>query len=60
EKVEQDIMTRISKKSWSDVNRTMVQFGRDICRPGIPQCWRCPISKWCRYPHKTKKPAKMK
>jgi len=57
ERVERDIQNVLPKSLWSETNRTFVQFGRDICRPGKPQCWRCPVAKWCAYPNKTSKPA---
>ena len=38
-----------------DVNRVFVQFGRTICIPRTPRCWKCPVAKWCAYPHKTPK-----
>ena len=55
ERVEQDLIRLVPKKIWSDVNRTMVQFGRDVCQPIKPQCWRCPVAKWCPFEPKTKK-----
>jgi endonuclease-3 len=56
ERVERDIQTTLPKELWSETNRTFVQFGRDICKPGTPQCWRCPVAKWCAYPRKTPRP----
>ncbi|MSR85400.1 endonuclease III [Candidatus Uhrbacteria bacterium] len=53
--VEQELMKLIPKKFWGDLNRTGVQFGRDICRPGIPQCYRCPVAKWCKFKYKNMK-----
>lgn len=58
EQVERDLMKDIPARYWGDINRTMVQFGRDICRPGTPQCWRCPVAPWCRYEPKTPAPKK--
>ncbi|MBU1033097.1 endonuclease III [Patescibacteria group bacterium] len=54
EKVEQDIMKIAPDKLWGEINRTMVHFGRDICKPRKPECWRCPISKWCEFKPKTR------
>ena len=56
EMVEQELMKSVPKKFWGDVNRTFVQFGRDICRPGVPRCYRCPVAQWCSFPHKTPAP----
>jgi endonuclease-3 len=55
-RVEQDLMKRVPKTMWSEINRTMVPFGRDVCQARLPQCWRCPVAKWCAYPHKTPHP----
>ncbi len=54
EHVESDMKARIPEDQWIDVNRAMVQFGRDICKAGTPQCYRCPVAQWCKYPNKTK------
>jgi endonuclease-3 len=56
ERVEQDLQKVVPKKLWREINRTFVQFGRDICRPGTPQCWRCPVAKWCAFRPKTERP----
>jgi endonuclease-3 len=54
EQVEMELRKLVPERSWIDINRSMVQFGRDICKPGTPQCYRCPVAKWCAYPNKTK------
>lgn len=54
EQVEMELRKLVPEKEWIDINRSMVQFGRDICKPGKPQCYRCPVAKWCAYPNKTK------
>jgi endonuclease-3 len=33
---------------WLTINRLMVQHGRAICLPSVPQCQRCPVRQWCR------------
>ncbi len=33
---------------WLTINRLMVQHGRAICLPGVPQCPRCPVRQWCQ------------
>lgn len=33
---------------WLTINRLMVQHGRAICLPSVPQCWRCPVRQWCK------------
>ncbi len=32
---------------WLTINRLMVQHGRAICLPTVPQCRRCPVRAWC-------------
>ncbi len=57
EKVEKELMELVPKKMWNEINRTFVQFGRDICIGGKkPKCWKCPVAKWCAYTPKTKNP----
>ncbi|MBU0540343.1 endonuclease III [Patescibacteria group bacterium] len=51
EKVEADLAALLPQKCWSDINRVMVRFGRDIC-VGKPRCWRCPLVKFCAYKNK--------
>jgi|SRR5579859_209738 len=33
---------------WLTINRLMVQHGRAICLPSVPQCLRCPVRQWCQ------------
>jgi endonuclease-3 len=33
-------------------NMVLVNFGRDICRPVYPQCYRCPIYGYCVFEEK--------
>lgn len=56
ERVEEELVQVIPRVLWGEVNRVFVQFGRDICRPGKPQCWRCPVAKWCAFSPKIRPP----
>ena len=56
ERVEEELKQIVSKRLWIDLNRVVIQFGRDICRPGIPQCWRCPLRTACAFRTKTPAP----
>ena len=56
EKTERSLRRTLPLGHWMDVNRVMVQFGRDICIPGRPKCWKCPVARWCGFPTKTPKP----
>jgi len=33
---------------WLTINRLMVQHGRALCLPSVPQCPRCPVRQWCK------------
>lgn len=41
---------------WSTVNDAFVKFGKDVCRPQRPQCWRCPVRRYCAFPEKSEAP----
>lgn len=46
---ESEMMLRkkLPKKYWKEINRLLVAFGQNICRPQSPKCSICPISKYC-------------
>lgn len=57
ERTERRLRATLPRRYWLDVNRVMVQFGRDICVPGpSPRCPECPVRAWCAYPEKTVTP----
>ena len=56
EKTERALRATLPAKHWLDVNRVMVQFGRDVCVPGTPKCWACPVRASCAFPKKTARP----
>lgn len=58
ETVEQELMVLVPKRCWGDMNRVFVQFGREICKSGRPDCFRCPVAKWCAFRPKTAEPKK--
>ncbi len=37
-----------------DAHHWLILLGRYICQARRPQCWRCPIARWCEYPDKSK------
>ena len=43
-----ELRERLPKKYWSSINKVLVVFGQNICRPISPYCSRCPIRKYCR------------
>ena len=60
EQVEADLKRVIPEKLWREVNRVFIQLGRDICKPGKPECWRCPIREACAFQPKTPPPTSEK
>lgn len=55
-KTELALTRLIPKDLWLHVNRVFVQFGRTVCIPGRPRCWKCPVFRLCRFPRKTLTP----
>ena len=49
EETEQELMKKIKKKYWLDINDTFVMFGQNICKPISPMCDVCKIKKSCKY-----------
>lgn len=54
---ERALLHLVPKRLWSTVNDVFVKFGKDVCRPIGPQCWRCPVRRLCAYQPKRRKPA---
>ena len=48
EKTETELMKRIPKRYWIDLNELLVTHGQNICLPRKPRCSICPIGKWCK------------
>ena len=40
-----------------DAHHWLILHGRYICKARVPECWRCPIARWCEYRPKTPAPA---
>jgi len=53
EETEQELMKKIKKKFWIDINDTFVMYGQNICKPISPMCDVCQIKKSCKF-YKTK------
>ena len=49
EETERDLMKKIPKKFWLDINDTFVMYGQNICKPVSPMCDVCRIKKSCDY-----------
>ena len=59
-KIEQDLLKIVPKKSWWDVNSILVWHGRTVCISRKPICENCAISKICRSAFKPELWAKYK
>jgi endonuclease-3 len=42
-----ELMNKVPKKFWFDINELFVRFGQNICVTVSPFCSKCPISKYC-------------
>ncbi|MEM2161026.1 MAG: endonuclease III [Candidatus Nitrosotenuis sp.] len=49
EQTEQELMSKIPKKFWLQINDTFVMYGQNICKPVSPMCHVCKIKKLCKY-----------
>ena len=53
EETEFELMKKIPKKFWLEINDTFVMYGQNICKPISPMCNVCKIKNSCNY-YKTK------
>ncbi len=56
DETEFELMKKIPKKYWLQINDTFVMYGQNICKPISPMCNICKIRKKCKY-YKSKKNA---
>ena len=49
EETEQELMKKIPKKYWIQINDTFVMYGQNICKPLLPMCDVCKIKKNCKF-----------
>ena len=49
EETEFELMKKIPKKFWLEINDTFVMYGQNICKPISPLCNKCKIRKDCKY-----------
>jgi len=49
EETEQELMKKIDKKYWIDINDTFVMYGQNICKPISPMCDVCKIKESCKF-----------
>lgn len=56
EETEMELMKKIPKRYWLEINDTFVMYGQNICKPISPMCNVCKIKRKCNY-YKSKKNA---
>ncbi len=49
EETEQELMKKVPKKFWLDINDTFVMYGQNICKPISPMCDVCKIRNGCKF-----------
>jgi len=49
EKTELELMKKIPKKYWLEINDMFVMYGQNICKPISPMCNVCKIKKICKF-----------
>ncbi len=49
EETEQELMRKVDKKFWIDINDTFVMYGQNICKPISPMCDVCKIKRSCKF-----------
>ena len=49
EETEIELMKKIPKKFWLEINDTFVMYGQNICKPITPLCEVCKIKKSCNF-----------
>ena len=49
EETEMELMEKIPRKFWLEINDTFVMYGQNICKPITPMCDVCKIKKSCKY-----------
>ncbi len=47
EATEYELMDKLPKAHWREINDLMVAFGQTICRPVSPKCHLCPLPNGC-------------
>ncbi len=46
---EKILVEKLPKEYWHDINKNLVLFGQNICRPVHPKCYICPVKDFCKY-----------
>jgi endonuclease-3 len=54
--VEDALVKRIPPDLLRPAHHWLILHGRYVCKARTPECWRCVVTAWCRYPDKTPPP----
>jgi endonuclease-3 len=54
--VERALLKAVPPAYLQGAHHWLILLGRYICKARRPECWRCPVRRWCEYPHKTAAP----
>ncbi|QDH13722.1 endonuclease III [Formicincola oecophyllae] len=57
--VEQGLLARLPEHHLRDAHHQLLLHGRYTCKARTPECWQCPVARFCRYSAKTPAPAKL-
>ncbi len=56
--VEKALTKMVPERFMLHAHHWLILHGRYICKARKPECWRCPISQWCRFEPKSPPPNK--
>jgi endonuclease III len=54
--VEQRLLKVTPEEFRKDAHHWLILHGRYVCKARRPECWRCPIARWCEFVPKTPDP----
>lgn len=49
EETERELMRKVPKRLWMEINDTFVMYGQNICKPVSPMCEVCRIRRGCKH-----------
>lgn len=49
EQTEKELMKKVPRSLWREVNHAMVAYGQTVCLPRNPKCRECRVRKYCKY-----------
>ncbi|HEX2527080.1 MAG TPA: endonuclease III [Geminicoccus sp.] len=52
DKVEQGLLAVVPERYLGGAHHWLILHGRYVCKARRPECWRCAIARWCRFPDK--------